>query len=177
MATDLEDSGSGEPPLLPSYLVIIDDTAESRLARRYAAMRAAHVGASVTLLYIIPPSDFVQWGGVQELLEAEAREKAEKFVGAVAEELMNETGRRPAVIIRSGAAIEQLVDVISGDSSIHALVLAAAEKGTPGPLVAHFSGEAAGALPCLVIIVPGGLGEERLGRLAAGEIQHAGGGA
>ena len=40
-------------------------------------------------------------------------------------------------------------------------MLGAAAKGAPGTLVQHFSGERAGALPAVVIIVPGALDEER----------------
>jgi nucleotide-binding universal stress UspA family protein len=170
MGTADEIAASDGPPVLPSYLVVVDNTDESRLARRYAVMQAARVGATVSLLYIIPPSDFVQWGGVQELLEEEEREKAEKLLQAVADEVRAGINRPPAVIIRFGNVIEQLLDVITEDSSVHAVVLGAAAKGVPGPLVTHFAGETAGALPCLVIVVPGALSEERLKRLASGEI-------
>ena len=39
-------------------------------------------------------------------------------------------------------------------------------KAGPGPLVSHFAGAAAGSLPCPLIIVPGGLDDEALVRLA-----------
>lgn len=162
------DEPAGLPPTLPSYLVVVDDSPESRLARLYASICAGRVGATVCLLHIIPPTDFVQWGGVQELIEEEAREKAEKLLSDLCSEVSAVTGRPPALVVRSGSPVEQLLDVIAGDSSIHALVLGATAKGAPGPLVAHFSGEAAGALPCLVIIVPGGLDEDRVAQLATG---------
>ena len=47
-----------------------------------------------------------------------------------------------------------------------ALVLGAAAQGTPGPLVAHFTGNNAGALPCPVMIIPGSLDDDRLEALS-----------
>lgn len=154
------------PAPVRSYLVVVDDTAESRLALRYAALRAAKVGANVSLLYVIPPTDFVQWGGVQDMIEAEAREKAEALLASVADQVVEWTGIRPSAAVREGDPKEEVMEAISTDATVHALVLGAAPKGTPGPLVSFFSGEMAGQLPCLVMIVPGGLSEAAVERLA-----------
>jgi hypothetical protein len=48
---------------------------------------------------------------------------------------------------------------------VAALVLGAAAEGNPGPLVTHFSAQA-GALPCPLFIVPGGLSEDEIDRLS-----------
>lgn len=149
-----------------NYLVVIDDTPESRVALRFAARRAAKNAGRVSLLHVIAPIDFIQWGGVQEVMEAEAQSKAETLLMQVAEEVMTETGIRPSISVRSGTPTEQVLKALGSDDSIHTLVLGAASKGAPGPLVAFFSGEAAGQLPCPVVIVPGGLSEEAIDRLA-----------
>ena len=44
--------------------------------------------------------------------------------------------------------------------------LSAAASGNPGPLVAHFTGNDAGKLPCPVMVIPGSLSEERLEQLS-----------
>jgi hypothetical protein len=49
---------------------------------------------------------------------------------------------------------------------IAALVLGAAPSGSPGPLVAHFTGTDAGKLPCPVMIIPGSLDDVRLEQLS-----------
>ena len=149
-----------------NYLVVIDDTPESRVALRFAARRAAKNGGRVSLLHVIAPVDFIQWGGVQEVMEAEAQAKAEALLTQVADEVMTETGIRPSISVRSGSPAEQVLKALGSDDSIHMLVLGAASKGAPGPLVAFFSGETAGQLPCPVVIVPGGLSEEAIDRLA-----------
>ena len=78
-----------------SFLVVVDSTPESRVAMRFAALRAAHVGARVTLLHALPATEFVQWGGVQELIEAESRAKADALLAAVADELFALSNQRP----------------------------------------------------------------------------------
>jgi nucleotide-binding universal stress UspA family protein len=149
-----------------SFLVVVDETPESRVAMRFAALRAAHVGARVTLLHAMPVTEFMQWGGVQELIEAEAKAKAEALLAAVADELFALSGQRPGIIVRDGEATAAILATVVGDPSIRALVLGAAAGGAPGPLVSYFAGERAGALSCLVIIVPGGLDDARLAELA-----------
>lgn len=149
-----------------TFLVVVDDTPESRVAMRFAALRAAHVDARVTLLHVLPATEFVQWGGVQDLIEAEAQASADALLTAVADELFTLSGRRPGMIVRDGEVTAAILETIAADPSIRALVLGAATTGAPGPLVSFFAGERAGALPCLVIIVPGGLDDARLAALA-----------
>lgn len=149
-----------------SYLVVVDDTPESRLALRFAARRAAKNGGQVSLLHVIPPTDFIQWGGVQDVIEAEAQEKAEALLSAVAEDVAGETGIHPSFAVRHGQPADEVLKEVTADSDLQLLVLGAASSGAPGPLVAFFSGEAAGQLPCPVLIVPGGLDDAALDRLA-----------
>ena len=80
----------------------------------------------------------------------------------LADQVVAWTGGRPGVVIGRGEPSAAVLATVADDPSIHALVLGAAPKGAPGPLVAFFAGERAGTLPCLVMIVPGGLPEERL---------------
>lgn len=146
----------------PTYLVVIDQSAESRVALRFAALRAGHVGARVALVHVIPPPEFMQWGAVQEAMAAEARAEAEALLTAVADEAEDLGGARPLSIILDGEAAPVIFDHVRSDPSVRALVLGAASKGAPGPLISFFTGERAGQLPCVVIIVPGGLDPDRL---------------
>ena len=59
-----------------TYLVVVDDSAESRVALRFAARRAAKTGGLVEVLGIVEPQDFVQFGGVQAAIEEEQRRTA-----------------------------------------------------------------------------------------------------
>ncbi len=148
-----------------TYLVVIDDSPEAALALRFAARRAARTGGGVIILAIIPPQDFVAFGGVQATIEAEAREHAEELVATAADAVAQE-GVTPQNLIKSGKPAEVVREVIGASDEIAALVLATAASGAPGPLVAHFTGQDAGTLPCPVMLVPGGIDVARLDALS-----------
>ena len=148
-----------------TYLVVIDDSPEASLALRFAARRAARTGGGVIILAIIPPQDFVAFGGVQATIEAEAREHAEELVATAADAVMQE-GVTPQNMIKAGKPAEVVREVIGASDEIAALVLATAPSGAPGPLVTHFTGQDAGTLPCPVMLVPGGIDLARLDALS-----------
>jgi hypothetical protein len=156
----------GEEPGMRSYLVVMDETAEALAALRFAAGRAARSGGGVEILALIPQQEFVQWGAVQEAMEEEARLRAEAMLVQATGAIMEEAGIKPSITIRQGDPVKAVAELLKErDADFSALVLGAAAEGGPGPLVAHFAGAAAGALPCPLIVVPGGLGDEALARL------------
>lgn len=124
------------------------------------------MGAGLALLHVIAPAQFVQWGRVQETLEAEARAAADALLDRAAEEAAGWYGRRPETHVRHGKPGEAVLAFLEENPSIRSLVLAAAARGKPGPLVDFFTGERAGALPCLLMVVPGGLADSDLDRLS-----------
>lgn len=149
-----------------TYLVVIDDSPEANLALRFAARRAARTGGGVALLAIIPPQDFVAFGGVQATIEAEAREHAEQLAEGAAKAIEEEANIKAQIMIKSGKPAEVVREVIGDKDDIAALVLATAASGAPGPLVSHFTGQDAGTLPCPVMLVPGGIDIARLDALS-----------
>jgi nucleotide-binding universal stress UspA family protein len=116
----------------------------------------------VALVHVVAPPEFMQWGGVQEAMAAEAQTEAEALLAALADEAEQLAGVRPVTIILKGDAAPAIFDHVRADTTVRALVLGAAPRGAPGALVSYFAGERAGQLPCVVIIVPGGLDADRL---------------
>jgi nucleotide-binding universal stress UspA family protein len=148
------------------YLVVVDQTPEAEIALRFAARRALKTGGAVEILAIVPPNEFVAWGGVQATMAGEAQELAEEIV-ARALDMLGEEGRiTPKIIVKHGEAIAVIREALGDNPEIGALVLGAAASGSPGPLVAHFAGAESGSLPCPVMIVPGSLSREALDRLS-----------
>jgi nucleotide-binding universal stress UspA family protein len=148
------------------YLVVVDDSAEARVALRFAARRAAKTGGSVEVLGIAEPQDFVQFGGVQAAIEEEQRLRIEGVVSSAIGEILDETGIEARIIIRQGEAVRAVREFIGEREEVCALVLGAAPGGSPGPLVADLTGTDAGMLPCPVMIIPGSMTEERLEQLS-----------
>ena len=145
------------------YLVIMDETAEARLALRFAARRAVRTGGTVHILALVEQQDFSLFGGVQATIEQEARDRAEVLATTAASGLASESGLRPVIAVRSGDGPKVVREYLGEHPEIAALVLGSATEGGPGPLVTHFM---SGHLPCPLMIVPGSLTEADLDRLS-----------
>ena len=84
-----------------TYLVVVDESPEVETALRFAARRAAKTAGAIRILALIPPAEFVQWGGVQATMEDEALQRAEALVTSAAGTLTDESGIRPSITVRS----------------------------------------------------------------------------
>ena len=149
-----------------TYLVVVDDSAEARVALRFAARRAAKTNGRIEVLGIVEPQDFVQFGGVQAAIEEEQRLRIEGVVSSAVGEILDEAGIEATIIVRQGEPVKAVREFIGEREDVAALVLGAAPAGSPGPLVAHFTGNDAGKLPCPVMIIPGSLTDQRLEQLS-----------
>lgn len=149
-----------------TYLVVLDESPEAEIALRFAARRAVKTGGTVEILALIPPPEFVQWGGVMATIEEEARQHAEALVVRAAGTLLAESGITPSITVREGDGSKIVREMIAANPDVAALVLGAAANGPPGPLVAHFAGTDAGALPIPLMIIPGSLTREAIDRLS-----------
>lgn len=149
-----------------TYLVVVDDSPEARVALRFAARRAAKTNGAVEVLAVVEPQDFVQWGGVQAAIEEEQRLRIEASVASSVGEIMDAAGITPQIVVRQGDRVSTVRAYVGTRDDIGALVLGAAPSGSPGPLVADFTGHDAGKLPCPVMIIPGSLTDEQLEALS-----------
>lgn len=149
-----------------TYLVIVDETPEAEVAMRFAARRAIKTQGSVRIVALLPQAEFIEWGGVQATMEDEARQRAEALLAGSAGTLMEESGIRPTITVKSGDPVRAIKEIIADDLSIAALVLGAATGANPGPLVSHFAGVESGKLRCPIMIVPGSLTREQLDELS-----------
>lgn len=144
------------------FLVVLDDSRECLNAMRFAALRAAHTGAGVTILSVIPPEEFQHWIGVADIMRAEARERIEAHFEVFAKWMRDRQGIEPELVIREGEPVTEILALIREDPSIGVLVLGAGtDKSGPGPLVTQLS-KTSGNLPIPITIVPGDLSKERL---------------
>lgn len=148
------------------FLVVVDDTPEVRVAVRYATRRARNVRSGVVMLRVIEPVDFQQWAGVAEIMRSEAHEAAEDLLQKLAEQVNQESGLLPELVIREGVAKTEILKLVDEDPNIRMLVLAAAPNAEgPGPLVTALAGQMAGELKFPITVIPGGLSDEQIDRL------------
>ncbi len=149
-----------------TYLVVIDETPEARVALRFASRRAIKTNGNVVIVAMVPRPEFVQWGGVQAAMEAEAVERVEGLLADAAGELTSDHGLQPEILVRKGEPTAIVHSILKEYPAICALVLGAAPTGKPGPLVSHFSGTDVGQLRCPVMIIPGSLDDASIDELS-----------
>ncbi|MBW0144461.1 universal stress protein [Sphingomicrobium clamense] len=150
---------------MQTYLVIMKDAPEAKVALRFAARRAAKTDRAVEVLAVVEPQEFVQWGGVQAAMEEEERVRLEAQIASLIGQLVEETGTAPKLTVKQGDPIKAIRERIA-EGDIAALVLGAAEGANPGPIVKHFTGEGAGDLPCPVLLIPGAMTDEQVESLS-----------
>ena len=149
------------------FLVVIDDTPECTRALLYAARRAEHSGGALVLLYVIGPSDFQHWIGVENIMRAEAMEQAETTLGRFADLARTYGQVEPQLVIREGNRSDEILNLIESDEDIAILVLAAGtDKEGPGPLVSALAGKGAATFPIPITIVPGHLDDTAIAAVA-----------
>jgi nucleotide-binding universal stress UspA family protein len=130
-------------------------------------MRAKNSNGGLVLLYVISDADFNQWIGVAEVMRAEAREEADAIMAKIAQDVRENIGHEPELVIREGKATDQILQLIEEDRDIAILVLAASSgKEGPGPLVSAVAGRGTPSFPIPVTIVPDSLTVEEIDALA-----------
>ena len=148
------------------FLVVVDDSAERRVALRYAALRVKKSGGRVALLRVNDPQGQVEWAGVGAMLAEERREEAERLLSGLAAEVHEITGGMPMLLIREGEPRDELLALLAEDPRISILVLASATGGSgPGPLIQALTGRYAGKLAVPMTIVPGAMSDAELDRV------------
>ena len=156
----------GDESVKRTYLVVVDDSDEARVALRFAARRAAKTDGRLEVLGLLEPQDFVQFGGVQAAIEEERRARIEGIVSSSIGEILDEAGVEASIVLQAGEPSKTLREYLVGREDVSALVLGAAPSGNPGPLVGSFCGNDSGKLPVPVMLIPGSLSDERLEQLS-----------
>jgi nucleotide-binding universal stress UspA family protein len=146
------------------FLVVVDESPDCDRAVTFAAHRVKRTGGTVVLLSVIEPPEFQSWMGVEEVLRAEARDKAEDLLDLRIARIAKIGSIRTETAIREGRPAEEIEKQIADDPGIAILVLAASSTGEGGgPLVSAFANRsAATALPVLITIVPAMMTDEQI---------------
>jgi len=156
-----------EPTERFKFLVCVDDTPQSRVALRFAALRAMHTDGRLALLHVVEPPEFQEWMTVADAMENERRAEAEALLHAMAGDVHAATGLIPELQIRNGSIGEEILNAIREDGDIHALVIGAAPPAMRrGRLISWLAGQLAGSLEIPLVVVPGNLTAKCIERLA-----------
>ena len=149
-----------------NYLVCVDRSPQSRVALRFACLRAKNTGGNVMLLTVIEPAEFQHWVAVEDVMLEERREEAEHVLQDLAAEVNEWAGVMPALTVREGQIGDEILAAVEEDPSISFLVVGAAPPPEKhGSLISWLAGQLAGRLSIPLVIVPGNLSDEQLAEI------------
>ena len=144
------------------FMVVLDNSTECLNAMRFAAMRAEKTGARVEILAVIPPEEFNHWIGVGAIMREEARDRISAHFEIFAKWMREKHNVEPALVIREGEVVNEILAQINDDAEVDILVLGAGtDRKGPGPLVSQLS-KSSGTLDVPIVIVPGHLSNEQI---------------
>lgn len=146
------------------FMVVVDETPESRTAMHYAARRAEHTGGIVSLVHVIAPLNMQHWRGVEERMREEAQADAEATLYEAAKYVFDLSAVHSELVILEGKKREAVIAFIKDDPAVSILVLASgAGREGPGQLV---TAAGAAGFPIPVTIVPGSLTTKAIDAIA-----------
>ncbi|WP_413204601.1 universal stress protein [Rhodospirillum sp. A1_3_36] len=150
-----------------TFLVVVDDTEEMAAALAFACRRARATDGRVALLRVIEPQGSQVFAFIDKLMSSEAWEEAEQLLQRMAAEVNRHSGHMPMLYVREGKPVDELLALVGEEPTISILVLAAGKgKDGPGPLVSACGAGLTNKLRVPVTIVPAGMTEEDIRRLA-----------
>lgn len=157
--TATDDGAKGERV----FLVIVDSSAEMKVALHFACRRAKSTGGRVALLYVQEKADFQHWMAVAEIMREEQREVAEELLQSLSAEVHDWSGKMPILYIREEEIRDALVKLLDEEPSISILVLAAGTgRGGRGPIIDYVMSKRASKLHIPITIVPGSLDDAEI---------------
>lgn len=146
-----------------TFLVGVAPDDHSRVAARFAALRAHNCEGRVALLHVVQPPDFQHWAAVGDLMREETKEEAMQLLQDVADEVVKLTATQPGLHVREGRIGDEILKHVADDPTIDLLVVGAAppDQGH-GSLVSWLAGQLAGQLKIPLVVVPGNLTDKQL---------------
>ena len=147
------------------FLVVADDTSEMHQALYYASRRAATANGEVAIFRCIEPPEGQLWGGVTNIMEAEAEKLSKKLLVDLSNYCIQLGTLKPKTYLKKGNTSDELIKLINSESLITVLVLGAStETGNPGPLI-NFVINASNECRIPITIVPGNLSDQQIDNL------------
>jgi nucleotide-binding universal stress UspA family protein len=145
-----------------TFLLVVDQSPELKVALRYACRRAQATGGRVAMLYVMEPAD-AEWLTVNNLMREERRAEAEARLQELAAQVQTVAGEMPVMHLREGSVRDQLLALLDEDPSISVLVLGAGTSSEgPGPLITALTGKYSAKLKVPLVMVPGAMTDEAI---------------
>ena len=116
----------------PKYVVYVDERFTMTPAVYYAAVKAKSLKGDILMLHVAKPveADMRISASVEAAMADEIREKAEKNLKDLKEEIKKKVRKAPQLAIRLGQPQTELFNLIAEDDDINHIVLGTSINGT-----------------------------------------------
>ncbi len=164
----ISDIGTTERLNTPAkFLVCVDRTEVSRVALRFACIKAKKRGGLVDVLHIIEPANSESFFSVADKMKEEMRQEAEELMQELCKEAYDISGIMPSILLKEGKIGEQILETAVEDYDANMLVLGVTPGGGKrGKLIAWLSTQMGEALLIPVMLVPGNLTDQQIEELS-----------
>lgn len=154
----------GEEGFVPSkFLVCVDDSDVSRIALRFACIKAKKRGFRVEMIHVIPPGDVQALNLVADKMYEEQLEAAEKFMRELAHDAETHLGISPDIVIRNGSVGEEILEQLKSDQEANMLVFGVStNRSSSAKLISWIAGQMGEDLMVPVMLVPGSLTDQQM---------------
>lgn len=151
----------------PKFLVCVDQNEESRVALRFACIKAQRQQGNVAILHVLPPADFQPLSVVADKVREERRQAGEQLLQHLSEEANLQTSVTPSLILKEGGVGDEIITAVMEDIQINMLVLGAAKQSSKrGKLIAWLATQLGDRLLVPMMIVPGNLTDQQIEQLS-----------
>ena len=159
--------GRASPAHSGKFLVCVSGSDESKVALRFACVKAKKRGGMVDILHVIPPADFSSLFGLADKMREERRQEAENLMQRLANEAYNLTALTPSILLREGDLGEEILAAANEDYDATMLVLGVTPQShNRGKLIAWLSQQLGDRLLIPMLLVPGNLTEQQMEELS-----------
>lgn len=145
------------------FLAVSDETEECISALLFAGMRAKAVSAGLVILRCARVPGLGGWVGLDKDISQDAIDSARLKAVQHADIVESKVGIKAELVVSDDDPVDAIRTLVSKDTAIKTLILAAAPGWRPGPLVSRLAkGKPVASRPIAVTVIPGNLTEEQL---------------
>lgn len=149
------------------FVVCVDKSEASRVALRFACIKAMKSDGLVDMLHVMAPPESDALLGVAKTMRSEARAAAEALAQDLCKEANAIAGLMPSIQLREGKVGEEIMKAALEDPDAKMLVLGVNSGASKrGRLIAHLSTLMGESLLIPVLLVPGNLTDQQIDELS-----------
>lgn len=149
------------------FLVCIDRHEASRVALRFACLKAKKRGGIVDIVHVMEPLGGQGLLSVTDAMKEQQKSEAESLLNQLCSDAFYNYGIKPTTLLREGKIGEEILKTAKEDEGVNMIVLGVAAKSSSrGKLIAWLSTQMGDELIMPIMLVPGNLTDAQMEELS-----------